>query len=138
MLGFSKHQAGFTLIELLVSIGILAGVGTAVLYALDTNSGASRVYDEQVIGANLATSYLEAIRQLPYDNNSPDEYAAAGNNIDVPPQYLVVIDADYSSDGYTWSSNYSNPSQTLQKITVLVTRTDGGTVFRMCTFRTEF
>ena len=138
MLGFSTYQKGFTLIELLVSIGILAGVGTAVIYALDTNSGASRVYDEQVIGANLATSYLEAIRQLPYDNNSPDEYTAAGNDIEVPPQYAVVIDVDYSSDGYTWSSTYSNPSQTLQKITILVKRTDGSTIFRMCTFRTEF
>ncbi|MFC1931770.1 hypothetical protein ACFLXJ_06190 [Chloroflexota bacterium] len=110
----------------------------AVLFALDTNSRASRTLDEQVVGINLATSYLEAIGQLPYDNNSPNEYSSVSENITISPQYSVVIDADYSDDSTSWVDTYSTANQTLQRITISVLREGGKPVLSICTFRTEF
>jgi prepilin-type N-terminal cleavage/methylation domain-containing protein len=138
ILKFIKGQRGMTLLEVLVSVGILASIGMAVLFAMDTNSRASRTLDEQVIGTNLATSYIEAISQLPYDNNSPNEYSNAGDNITIPTQYEVVIDCDYSSDATNWADNYSSPDQTLQRISISVSREGGKPVLSICTFRTEF
>ena len=39
---FFHRRAGFSLIEILVAIGILAGIGMAVVSALDTNARANR------------------------------------------------------------------------------------------------
>jgi len=127
---FLQGQRGFTLIEVLVAVGILGLIGTGVLAAFNTNARAARTLDEQVVGANLATAYLEVIRESPYATTYPN----AGDNITIPFQYSVVIDTEFSSDGDTWSDNYTD--ETLQKITVIVSR-EGKGVLSLCTYRTE-
>lgn len=137
---FFGGQGGFTLLEIIIAVGILGFIGGGVVLALDTNSRATRVLDEQVEAVNLATAYFEAIRQLDYDKNSPNEYSTAGDNIDIPPQYSVDIDVKYSNDGTTWNDYdpLANPAQTIQRITVIVSREGGRPVLSICTFRTEF
>ena len=90
------------------------------------------------MGTNLVNNYFEAIRQLPYDKNSPNEYSSAGDNITIPTQYSMVIDVDYSDDGTNWVDTYSSANQTIQRITVSALLENGKPVLSMCTFRTEF
>ena len=143
--GFFRLNKGFSLLEVLVAVGILAFIGVSVMTAMDTNSRANRTLDEQVTATNLATSYFEAIRQLPYDDyieHIDNEYAAAGDNITVPYQYTVDIvvdysDDDYPADGTTWISSSNHTTEKLQRITIDISRTDGKPVFSTCTFRTD-
>ncbi len=130
---FFRGQTGFTLIEVLVAVVLLGLIGGGVATALDTNSRATRVLDEQVVAVNLATAHFEAIRELPF---STDNYSGAGANITIPSQYFVDIDVDYSDDGTTWSDNYTSSNQTLQRITISVSREGGKSVFSTCTYRT--
>lgn len=125
-----REQTGFTLIEVLVAVGILGLIGTGVLAAFNTNARAARTLDEQVVAANLATGHLEAIRELSYAATYPN----AGDNITIPFQYSVVINTEFSSDGDTWSDDYTD--ETLQKITVIVSR-EGKGVLSLCTYRTK-
>ena len=131
---FFRGQDGFTLIETIIAVAILAGIGMAVLFALDTNSRANRVLDEQVQAINLATAYFEVVRQFPYDTTS-DPYSSARDNITIPFGYSVDTDISYSDDGTTWVDTYTG--QTLQRITVIISREGGKPVFSTCTFRTE-
>lgn len=130
---FFRGQVGFTLIETLVSVGILAAIGVGVVIALDTNARATRTLDEQVTGINLATDYLEAIWELPF---STDDYPSAGDNIDVPYQYSVVINTEYSSDGENFGP-YTG-SETFQLITISVYREGGKPVLSMCTYKYKY
>ena len=130
-----REQPGFTLIEVLIAVGILAAIATGFLTALNTSSRATRGLDEQVTASNLAAAYLEAIRELPYENTYP-EYSSAAASIAVPPQYSVVIDCDYSSDSTTWWDTYSSSDHTLQRITVIVSR-EGRYILSICTYRSE-
>ncbi len=132
-----RGQRGFTLLEVVIAVGILGFIGVGVIMAIDTNSRASRTLDEQVTAVNLATTYFEAIRELPYEKEYP-EYSSAGDNIIIPSQYSVVIDADYSADGTNWDEEHTTDNQTIQRVTVSVSRDGGKPVFSMCTFRTEF
>lgn len=134
--GFSQGQRGFSLVEALLAVAIMAAIGVAFIAALDTNVKATGTLDEKVTAVNLATAHFEAIRELPYDNTYP-EYSSAADNITIPPQYSVVIDCDYSSDGTTWSDTYSSSDQTLQRITISVSREGGEPVFSTCTYRAE-
>jgi len=67
----TKQQTGFTLLEVLVSVVLLSVIGVAVLRALDTNARSDKIIDEQVMAANLATRYLEVIRDRDYDTSDP-------------------------------------------------------------------
>jgi Tfp pilus assembly protein PilV len=129
-----RGQAGLTLLETLLAVAIIGLIGTGVVKAIDTNARAGRVLDEKVQAVNLATDYFEVIRQLPYSNNSTP-YSNAGDNITIPHQYSVTINAEYSADGTTWVPTHTD--QTLQKITVSVFRTGGRLVFSTCTLRSE-
>ena len=131
------REKGFTLIETLVAVAILAAIGVVFLRAIDTNARATGVLDEKVVATNLATAYLEAIRQLAYDN-TPAEYENAGASITIPSGYIVDIDADYSDNGTRWFDTWSTANQTLQKISIIVSRDGGKTVFSICTFKTQF
>ena len=125
-----RGQGGFTLIETVVAVVILGFIGTGVVLALDTNSRATRTLDEQVEGVNLATTHLEAIRELPF---STDNYSSARASIDIPSQYNVDIDVEYSWDGDNFGPYTDNA--TLQKIIISVSREGGKPVFSMCTYK---
>ena len=130
---FLQGQRGFTLIEVVVAVGILGLIGAGLLTALDTNTRAVGILDEQVVAVNLATSYFEAIKAMSY----ADTYPEPKDIITVPPQYSVNVDLYFSSDGDTWVDTY-NPEigHTLQKIIVSVLRV-GKPVLSICTYRTE-
>ena len=130
-----RGQTGFTLIETLAAVGIIAAIGVGFLTALDTSARTTQSFDEKVTASNLATAYIEAIRDSPYDN-TPPVYSNAGDDINVPFQYSVDIDTDYSSDGTTWWDDYSSSDHTLQRITVTVSR-EGTYILSVCTFRAE-
>jgi len=125
-----REQKGISLLEILIAVGILSVIGAGLLIALNNNAKAVRTLDEQVEGGNLAVAYLEAIKELPYSDN----YSSAGDNITVPMQYSVVIDIDYY-DGTNWVDSYTD--ETLQMITVRISREGGKPVTSLCTLRTE-
>ena len=134
---FLRGQRGFTLIEIILAAAILAVIGVVLLNALDTNAKATRQLDEKVVATNLATAYFEAIKASPYAETYDD--AVAG--ITVPPQYIVNVDIDFSSDGdttdgqITWVDTYNG--ETLQKITITVSREGGTPILSICTFKTK-
>jgi len=125
-----QEQKGFSLFEVLVAVGILGLIGVGLLTALNTNSRAVRTLDEQVVAVNLATAHFEAIREVPYAAT----YPSAGDNITIPFQYNVGIDLEFSSDGETWSDNYTD--ETFQKIILRVSR-EGKPVLLVCTYRAK-
>lgn len=127
------RQAGFSLLEVLVAVGILAFIGTAVVMALDTNYRATGTLDEQVTAANLAGAYHEAIKESAYDTET--EYSSVVGSINIPTQYTVDIDVDYSENGTTWSDVYNG--ETLQRITVSVSREGGKPVLSICSYKAE-
>lgn len=125
-----RGRRAFTLIEVLVGVGILGIIGTGIVIALDTNSRATRTLDEQVVAANLATEYLEAIRDIPY----ADTYPNTGGNIDIPFQYSVTINTKCSIDGTAYGACTGADNETLQKIIISVSR-EGRPVLSACTYR---
>lgn len=127
---FFRQQRGFTLLEVLVAVGILGVIATGFIAALDSNSRATRVLEEQTVAANLASAYLEAIKDSTYAADYTDDVA----NITVPFQYSVNTDIKFSDNGTGWSDGYAG--EKLQKITVIVSR-EGKPVLSLCTFRTE-
>ncbi|MFC1985268.1 prepilin-type N-terminal cleavage/methylation domain-containing protein [Chloroflexota bacterium] len=137
---FLRGQRGLTLLEVLIAVSILALIGVGVVRAIDTNARASRTLDEQVVATNLATAYLEALRELPYDNAYPNEYSNI--NVDTPPGYsaniTVVYTNDYKDDGTTVWVDEPPGSKELQRIRVSVSRENGKPVLSICTFKTGF
>jgi len=133
--GQTKQQAGFTLIEVIVAVVLMSVAGIVIIRAIDTNTRSNIVIDEQVMAVNLATRYLEAIRSEDYDTSDPP-YPDVKVNIPPPPTYDVNINAEYSNDGETWVSTYSD--QKLQKVTVTVLQTNGKVVRSFCSFKVYF
>ncbi len=138
-LRFLRGQRGFTLIEVLVAAAILAAIGVGLLNALDTNAKATRQLDEKVVATNLATAYFEAIKAAPYDITDP-YYDDAVAGITIPPQYIVNVDIQFSSDGASgdgidWVDTYTD--ETIQKLTVSVSREGGEHVLTICAFKTK-
>ena len=142
-LRFLRGQRGFTLIEILVAAAILAAIGVGLLNALDTNAKATRQLDEKVVATNLATAYFEAIKAAPYDSTEPyyDDVVA---DITIPPQYLVNVGIQFSSDDYVGEDEITyiiwvdtNSGETIQKIAITVSREGGGHILTICTFKTK-
>lgn len=125
-----RGQAGLSLIEVIIALGLLGVLGVGMLVAITTDTRAARTLDEQVVAANLATDYFEAIRQSTY----ADIYPNVAENITRPSQYDVVVDIAFSANGIDWvATNTGN--LTLQKIVVLVSR-EGRPVLTICTYKT--
>ncbi|MFQ6121813.1 MAG: prepilin-type N-terminal cleavage/methylation domain-containing protein [Dehalococcoidales bacterium] len=127
-----RQQTGFTLVEVLVAIGILSAIAVGLLSALQTNAKSTRNLDERVEAANLATAYMETIKELPYAAT----YPSVGDYVTVPFQYEVVVETECSSDGTNFGPCTGSDNETLQKITVNVSR-EGRPVFSLCTYRTK-
>lgn len=130
-------QEGFSLLETLVAVAILSFVGASVVTAVGTNARAVGILDEQVTAMNIATGFFESIRQLNYDDDENNEYAAAGDNVTVPLQYIVDVDVTYSDDGNIWVASDNRSTEKLQRITITVSRTGGKSVLSICTYRTD-
>ena len=136
---FLRGQRGITLLETLIAVAILAAIGVSLLNALDTNAKATRQLDEEVVATNLATAYFEAIKAASYDSTEP-YYDAAVAGITIPPQYIVNVDIQFSSDGdttdgITWVDTYTD--ETIQKITLTISREGGKPVLAICSFKTK-
>lgn len=132
------RQRGFTLLEMVLGVAIIALIGTGVIKAVDTNARAVRIIDEQVQATNLATAYLEGIKQLAYDD-SASPYASVGDTIIKPPQYNVAVNVAYGYlvDGVlTWATTNNSGTYKLQNISISVSREGGKLVLTTCTFRT--
>lgn len=125
---FFQGQRGLSLIEVLIAVAIFGAIGVVYAAALDTNSRATRTLDEQVVAVNLATSYLEAIKELPYADNYT-------TSIPIPPQYSVAINIQYSDNGTAWVDTPNG--QHLEKITITVSREGGKPVLSLATYKVE-
>ena len=135
-LKFLCKQKGFTLIEILVALAIMSAIGVGLFNAVNTNARATRQLDETVVATNLATAYIEAIKARPY----AETYPAAETIITVPSQYNVTIDISFSNDGasedgITWVGTYTD--ETIQKLTVIVSRETGPAILTLCAFKTK-
>ncbi|MFC1860396.1 prepilin-type N-terminal cleavage/methylation domain-containing protein [Chloroflexota bacterium] len=136
---FLQGQEGMNLIEVLVAVAILGALGAGLLNAIDTNAKITRQLDEKVVATNLATAYFEAIKASPYDITEP-YYGDVVADITVPPQYVVNVDIQFSSDGasadgITWTDTYNG--ETIQKINISVSREGGKNILNICTFKTK-
>ena len=128
---FFRGQAGFTLIEVLVAVALFAAITVVFMNALDATSRNTRVIDEHTTARNLATTFIETIRNEPFSAN----YTTATDSIALPSQYDVEVDLKYSADGGdTWSDNYSLIN--LQRITIAVKRA-GRTVQSLCGYKMD-
>ena len=132
---FLREQTGFTLIEVLVAVGILAAIGVAFMTALNTNYRSVGTVDEKVTATNLATEYIEAIKQCSFAATYPNPDCPL-DGIMVPSQYIVTIDTECSSDGETFGPCTGSEDETFQKIIVRVSRIERP-VLSMCAYRTK-
>jgi len=123
-----RGRRGISLIETVVAVALVAAIAVSFLTALNTNSRVTGDLDERVVAANLATAYLEAIKESTYAATYPN----AGDDITIPPQYNVAINIQYSGDGTTWVDSYTD--ETLEKITVIVSREEEH-ILSVCTYR---
>ena len=133
---FLREQTGFSLIEVVVAVGILAAIGVVFLIALETNYKSDRTLDEKVTATNLATEYIEAIKQCQWAPTYPNPDCPL-NGIMVPFQYIVTIDTECSSDGETFGPCTGSEDEAFQKIIVRVSREGGKPVLSICAYRTK-
>ena len=125
-----RGQKGISLIETVVALGLLAYIGVATLMAMQTNYKATGILDERVVADNLATAYLESVRQSDFADTYPD----AGESITVPSEYSVAVDTYGTNDDITWVQPCAG--HTLQKIVVTVSR-GGNSILSISTYRAK-
>jgi len=133
---FLRGQRGIGLIETLVAVGILGLIGTGILTAISTSTESAGRLDEDVVATNLATAYIEAVKAMPYASS----YDSPETVISIPPQYYIGVDIQFTDDGDTsngidWVDTYGG--ETIQKLTVSVSREGGEHVLTICAFKTK-
>lgn len=132
---FVREQKGIGLLEVVVAAAILGLIGVGFLAALNTNSKATGALDERVTAANLVADYLEVISNSAYDTEPP-YYDDDVDHITIPFQYKADINVECSinSDGTEFGP--CTGSETLQKITVTVSR-EGEHILSICTYKAK-
>ncbi len=114
-----KFQYGFSLIETLVALALFASITVVFISALNTTSRNTGIIDSHTTSRNLAATFIETIRSVPFSDN----YTSVTDSIARPSQYNVEVELKYSADGGdTWSDNYT--ANDLQRITVNVKQGD--------------
>jgi prepilin-type N-terminal cleavage/methylation domain-containing protein len=68
VLRFSSRQSGFTLMEMVAAVAIFGILAAGVIGLLGILVKSAKAAREQVVLANLASSYLEKVRNLSYDS----------------------------------------------------------------------
>ncbi|HUU08009.1 MAG TPA: prepilin-type N-terminal cleavage/methylation domain-containing protein [Dehalococcoidales bacterium] len=133
--GFFRGQRGIGLMEVLVAVAILGFIGASVVAALSTNYRATRITDEKVTAASLASDYIETIKSSSYNASYPE---AESYNITVPIQYKVVSTTECTNDADDAESfSTCTGNETYQRIIVTVYRESGKEVLAICTARTK-
>lgn len=121
--------------ETLVAVAILGFIGASVVGALSTNYRSTRITDEKVTAASLASTYIEAIKSSSYNATYPK---AESYNITVPNQYKVVSTTECTNDADVDESfGTCTGNETFQRIIVTVYRESGKEVLAVCTARTK-
>lgn len=124
-------QSGFSLLEVLITTALIAVIAVGFLNAINTANRSVRTIEEHMFARNLATSFIERIRNEPF----LEDYDYVQSSITRPFQYDVDIELKYSDDGGdTWSDNFS--STNLQRITIVVKRGDRP-VLSSCDYKIE-
>lgn len=118
-----RGQKGVSLIETLIAVAILGLIGAAFLSAVATGSKATGTLDEHVQAESLARSQLEDIKNALYDHTEPIEYPIT---VTLPPGYLLDITAEAK-----------DADNTIQEITVTVSRDNGKPVLQMTDFKVD-
>lgn len=102
-----RTSKGLSLIEMVAAVAIFALLVTGVIGLYSTLVNSVKAAREQTILANLASSYLEAVRNLPYDSvgtisgNPPGSLADATNPINTTigtTSYQIYYDVTYIDD----------------------------------------
>ncbi len=99
-----------------MAVAILAAIGVTFISAIDTGYRSVRTLDEKTQAEALIRSQLDAIKVSTYADN----YTVT---VDVPNQYSVSIDVETLDTETCIADGNCN---TLQKITVAVSRTGSG------------
>ena len=138
---FLVGQRGFSLLESLIAVAILAAIGVTLANALDTNSRAIQIADDQKTAVNLITVYFEAIKDIDYSEEYPLDQPPL-NSIIIPPGYDVHIRTDFCIDcstdgGVVWGEWNESADNALQRIKISISH-GGKPILSMCTFRTDF
>jgi type II secretory pathway pseudopilin PulG len=116
--GVTSRESGTTLVEVIVALAILGTIGVCFLSGLATTSKAAYTIDERATAESLAQSQMEWAQNASYSYDatvySPMPIPSSKDYIN----YSVTITA----------APFNSPDDGIQKITVIVARSDEGVI----------
>ena len=118
----------------MIALGVLGAIGVGFLNALTTAGTATGRFSDGVQAEALIRSHLEAIKECPYSDTYDEVSCPSLAAITVPFQFTVGVDTDCSDDGGFTFPIETCSGETLQRITVGVSRVSSP-VFSMTTFK---
>ena len=130
----TRGQGGFSLIETIATVAIIGVVGVVLLRAMDANNRTTGQLDQQTVAQNMVAKAVEDIRNRTWDfsDDYTDLEVSVPTALDTGLSLNVV--AECNDDGTDIFST-CDANSTWQRISLTVSTPDGGTVFRVCTFR---